>query len=193
MAAFFLPPLLVLAPAKPNLAVTVLLTSKGAARWKWIGLSGAILALTMLAWPTWPGDWLANLHDGGERYSGVPVLLLFGLPVLVFIRNPRLPEARALLLLALVPQTHFFYDQLPLWLTTRSWRSSAFLAALSWLALWLADFHQFHMAGLWVPLLLYLPACLLLLIPRSEERRSQTPRVEEPAEVAVSTEEKFAA
>jgi hypothetical protein len=94
MAAFFLPPLLVLAPAKPNLAVTVLLTSKGAARWKWIGLSGAILALTMLAWPTWPGDWLANLHDGGERYSGVPVLLLFGLPVLVFIRNPRLPEAR---------------------------------------------------------------------------------------------------
>jgi hypothetical protein len=79
---------------------------------------------------------VASLADYGK---GIPVSLTGGPLLLLALTRWRRREARLLLVLACVPQTLMFYDQLPLWLIPRTRLQSATLGLLSLTGLILAN------------------------------------------------------
>jgi hypothetical protein len=92
------------------------------ARYLVLGL--ALVALTMLIWPWWPRDWIAEFSDNNGSYYRVPLLVPGGVLVLMTLLRWRRPEARLIAALACVPQTMLYYDQLPLLLAARSYREA---------------------------------------------------------------------
>lgn len=164
-AAAFLPWLLPLALAKPNIGLAL-----GAAfpNVRAFVATAIVFALTLLIMPTWPVAWLHNLS---ETHHPPPVLIVPGMLLFLGVLAWRRPAGRLLLVMAIVPQLIFFYDQLPLWLIPRTWRQSLVLTIMSWAAylIWagphLADgsVRQVEPAGLWVITCIYLPALALVL------------------------------
>ena len=77
----------------------------------------AISLLALLWLPTWPAEWLAIVRRNPEGTQYVPpVALPGGILLLMALLRWRRPEARLVVAMACVPQTFFFYDQLPLML-----------------------------------------------------------------------------
>ena len=85
-------------------------------------LAVGIVVLSVLVWPWWPREWWAELSDVPGRWYHVPILVPGGIVFLLSIIRWRRPEARLLAVMACVPQTMLFYDQLPLALVARSYR-----------------------------------------------------------------------
>ncbi|MGZ8458675.1 MAG: hypothetical protein ACXWZS_09005 [Gemmatirosa sp.] len=148
---------------KPTLGLALFAYRPG--RWPVIG--GALLVLAALALvPSWPLDWLRAVRTLPEH--PLPILRPLGwLPLLALLRW-RLPEARLVATMALVPQNLYFYDQLPLWLVPWNALGTLALTAGSWIAWTIAardcptDFCG-PSAAPWVIALLYLPATVLAL------------------------------
>jgi hypothetical protein len=95
----------------------------------WAGL--AILGLSLVLLPSWPHEWL--VASSAAIY--VPALLRPGgflLALAVF--RWRLPEARMLAAMAVIPQTTALYETLPLFLCCRSRRDGYLLAILGYVA-----------------------------------------------------------
>ena len=171
VAGAFLPmPILAL---KPNLGLAV------TARHPWLKplvATVAITAVSLVLMPSWPRDWLANL---GQHYNPIPILVLPMGPLLLFAAVAwRRPAGRLLLLMAILPQTPFFYDALPLWLIPKTGRQGWVLTACGWAAFfgWGAFNHGWATlteasamgAGVlatpgWLVGLTYLPAMVLVL------------------------------
>ena len=128
MAAAFLPWLLPLAFAKPNLglAIGVAYPSR-----RGFVITAVVYALSLFIMPSWPIEWLKNLR--GTPHP-LPVVIIPGFVLLLAAVAWRRPAGRLLLVMALVPQLMFFYDQLPLWLIPKTWRQSLFLSLSSWVA-----------------------------------------------------------
>jgi hypothetical protein len=130
--------------------------------WRRAALTAAILLLTLLAFPDWPEQWLAQTRN----YSGfVPIallpfgpLLLFGL---VFWRDT---QARWLLLLSCAPQ-RLWYDQLLLWIIPQTPRDMSLLTLASWgMVLPVRLGLGFHPLG---PLVAaYLPCLIIVTAPK---------------------------
>jgi len=178
-AGALLPALSWLAPTKPNLGLATL-----GYRPSKIALLGSFLflAASLMINPHWPREWLAALgtHNESDYGKGIPLLLGGGPLLLLALTRWRRPDARLLLILACVPQTIMFYDQLPLWLIARTRLQSAAMGLLSMVGLLLAGFalppHPTHgqVASTFWPMVLatcYLPALALVLRqPRLEPK-----------------------
>ena len=143
-------------------------------------IGGAVLGLVALALvPTWPLDWLRitrTIHS-----HPVPLTQPWGwLPLLALVRW-RLPEARLVAAMALMPQNLYFYDQLPLWLVPWNALGTLTLSAGSIVAWGIAlrDCPTNYCGPSSAPgiiALLYLPATVLALV-RPERDGTPSPVV----------------
>jgi hypothetical protein len=95
----------------------------------------AVLVLSFLLMPGWPVDWLEALQ-GAPQYRA-PVMRAGGFLLLLAFLKWREPEARLLGLLAIIPHTTTFYEQLPLLLIPKTKRAFGWLMGSFWtVALW---------------------------------------------------------
>lgn len=165
-AAALLPWLLPIAFVKPNLGLAI---GIGYPNIRAFFATALLFAVSLVVMPSWPWAWLANLK---ENRHVPPVLILPGIVLLIAAVAWRRQEGRLLLVMALVPQLLFFYDQLPLWLIPRTWKQSAALSVMSWVAYlsWKVTTAGTTNMGLvvaqaaiWVVAGIYLPAFALVL------------------------------
>ena len=89
-------------------------------------IAAAVLIVCFLLWPSWVPDWLDTLK--GHRHFTPLVLRPGGALILLALLRFRLPEARLLVLLSLVPQTFAPYELLPLVLVVRTRREALIFA-----------------------------------------------------------------
>jgi hypothetical protein len=168
---WFLPALMPLILVKPQIALPMILTGKP--NWRGVILTALLLALSLVIYPTWPWVWLGKISG----YQGiVPPLLAVPLgPVLLLaLRRWRDRRAWLIVLMALMPQ-RVVYDQLPLLLVATTWRELAFMVSLSWLTMPALLYFGGWKAlpggwPLWIIATLYLPALLVVLRSRGEDK-----------------------
>jgi hypothetical protein len=101
---------------------------------RYVVIAAAVTLISVVLWPWWPRQWVLELHDVAGRYYHIPVLVGGGVFVLAALVRWRRPEARMLVILACVPQTMLYYDQLPLLLIARTYRQALAFALTSWVA-----------------------------------------------------------
>lgn len=151
------------------------------ARPTWWAVAGAVvcIAVAFTLQPDWITAWRGSVaHGGAHLGSGetglpysAPVLLPGGFLVLAALLRWRRPEARLLVALACIPQSLLLYETVPLLLVPRTFRESALLVALSYVALYVtaqphADVAHYAIAsGRTTTVLLYLP-CMLMVLRR---------------------------
>jgi hypothetical protein len=172
IAAALIPAVGLVLPAKPNLGLGV-----------WVArplllpaILGAVLVLLSVAiMPGWPREWLANISGREEKF--IPLLRPGGFLLLLALLAIRRPEGRLLLVMSVVPQALFFYDQLLLWLIPRTLRQSTVLS-LSSLVLFLGWRHglvpgdyEVRLAVPWA-YAIYFPALGILLWNWYGERKA---------------------
>lgn len=129
-AAFCLPWLGFVLPAKPNVGGAIALASESRTLLILAG-TGAILltAISFILLPSWPGGWLHALSSASHLTA--PIARMGGFLVLLNLLRWRRPEARLILLLACVPQTGSWYEALPLLLVANTRRESQILSLVS--------------------------------------------------------------
>lgn len=143
----------------------------------------AFTIVSLLAWLSWPSEWLALLSAGTHLVA--PISRPGGLLLLLALWKWRLPEARLLLAWSCMPQTPQLYEAVPLFLIPRTWPEAGVLTAGTYLAGYLSlrqrPFASYTAymdtvggAMLW---LLYLP-CLAMILWRPVHPR---PRRAAPA------------
>jgi hypothetical protein len=101
---------------------------------KYVVRASIVLLVSIVAFPWWPRQWVGELSDVAGKYYDIPVALTGGLLLLTAAFKWRRPEARMLGVLACLPQTMFFYDQLPLFVIASNYRQALLLAAGSYIA-----------------------------------------------------------
>jgi len=160
---------------KPNLGLGVLVY-RPRLRYALIG-SAILMGVAFAFVPSWPMDWFREVAARPSGFYRSPVTLRGGLLLLVAVIRWRQPEARLLLVMALIPQNFTFVDQLPLWLVARTFKESLFLAALSWLGLFairfllpasIAPINAMLITGPVQLMICYMP-CLILVLRRPNE------------------------
>jgi hypothetical protein len=136
-----------------------------------VGLMGAlaITALSLVVMPTWPLAWWRATQ--GATHITPLVTSPLGLPLLLAGMRWRRPEARLLLVLALVPQNPAPYETVLLFAIPKNALEAIYLAITSWaVCIWVPDAHEFPSflefttvmrAALLVTM--YLPALLMVL------------------------------
>jgi hypothetical protein len=149
-AAAFIPALGLLAVTKPNLAVAVVAaqpTPRQLAIAATAAAAGAVVLslVSFLIAPGWFASWRAALAASPHLgWQGMPLTHIGGPLLLLAALRWRRGEARALLALACIPHTLFWYEELLLLaLVARTTRQVAVLTALSWVG--------FVIAGLTAP------------------------------------------
>jgi hypothetical protein len=173
-ASALMPALGVAWAAKPSLGLALAFAYPRRAAF----VGAALLGLLSFAiWPGWVPAWLAGFT---RTVHVAPILRPGGVLLLLALLRWRRPEARLLAALALIPQTGWLYDTVPLFLIPRTRWSAYGLAALTQLAAVIAATRITPEMDLvtalerrWpvVLLLVYLPALILVLRPASEGRR----------------------
>ena len=144
-----------------------------------------VIAIVILAssviLPSWIIDWIFRVTRISNHPSPVRILFPFTLIFLLGLFRWRTPEARLFLFLAIIPQLIFWYDQLPLWLIPRSWRSGVLYSMIAWVGfgLYRTALVKFSVrtmqnsvwsAGPFVILFVYIPALIIVLHPLIKER-----------------------
>lgn len=167
MAAIYYPLLSFVLVAKPTLGPPVVLTAPFSRRTLLVagGISAAIVLISLALMPDWPWRWIGQVGD----YSGlVPLLTWMGPLLALALLRVRERGARLLLLMALIPQQTYFYDQLLLWYLPQTARQILLLSVWSWLVLLVGWYLSGTLYGgeIYVLLGVYLPALALVLLPR---------------------------
>jgi hypothetical protein len=165
LAMLLLPSLAWLAPVKPQLGLSVLLSGGST---KQALYAACFVLLTLILVPAWPWLWLAQM--GG--YGGfIPALYIAPLVALVLWRE-RSPRALLYVLFCCSPQ-RLWYDQLLLWYVPgRGWQL-ALMAGASWLCA--LSISAVPLPWIWTALLTqFIPCALFLLLTprRSSPRRT---------------------
>jgi hypothetical protein len=189
MAAALMPALGWVATVKPTLGLAML--SYRPSRLA-LALCVLVMAVSLTVRPTWVAEWLHATSQERGNYD-VPITATIAGPlILAALLRWRRPEARLLVLMACVPQSFFFYDQVPLWLVPATFGQTALLTAVAWvgrlaygaevaplLAATPRDFPPVPVlaaiAKPYIVALIYLPCVLLVL-----RRPNQAPVASEP-------------
>jgi hypothetical protein len=179
-ASALVPALGVAWAAKPSIGLALALAYPRRRAFVGAGLLGL---LSFAIWPGWVPAWLAGL---GRTVHISPMLRPGGAVLLLALLRWRRPEGRLLAALALIPQTGWLYDTVPLFLIPRTRYAAYGLAALTQLAAVIAATRITPGMDLvtslerrWpvVLLLVYLPALILVLRPvQGEPRQHSSPR-----------------
>jgi hypothetical protein len=171
VAGVMIPGLGFLALLKPNLGLAL-----AAYKPTWSMAFGTVVLITLsMSLPGWPRDWLEVVRHRTPGNYGSPLMQLGGPLMLLAVMRWRRPEARLLLVMALIPQSLLFYDQLPLILIPKSRNESMLLVIAgfvgymvsSWLikpGMTTAQVSQIY--GPAIILSLFLP-CLAMVLRRS--------------------------
>jgi hypothetical protein len=131
MAAALTPALGWVATVKPTLGLAMLAYRPSRLA---LGLCALMAVVSLAVRPGWVLEWLATTAQERGNYD-VPLTASFAGPlILAALLRWRRPEARLLVLMACVPQSFFFYDQVPLWLVPATFWESALLTGLAWAA-----------------------------------------------------------
>jgi hypothetical protein len=176
-AAAVVPALGFLIFVKPNVGLATFLYRP--TPWMIVG-SALFFALSLLAWPSWPGEWLAGLGAVQDRM--IPIATPVGPLLLLAALRWRRIEARLLLGYACIPQAPWFYDQVILFLIpataleTMNYAVITQIALAAWLVLGLVRMDH----GTWLlAAVLYLPPLVMILrrpnvesVPRSLHREA---------------------
>jgi hypothetical protein len=162
LAAAFLPLLLPVTLAKPQVGLPIALTHLSRR-----GLLGCVLlfAITLIVMPRWLWPWLGQLRN--YQYF-VPLLVLPGPLLALSLLAFRRREAWVLILSALVPQ-RWFFDSFILWLIPKTPRELLWTAFFSWGAgiwRWYHVPYSFTQVGRWTVVFIYLPMLGVLLLRR---------------------------
>lgn len=175
-AGALIPALGWLAPLKPTLGLATI-----AYRPSLTALAGSAIfvGVAFVVNPWWLQGWYASLAQRVEDSYWVPLTVVGGPVMLLALTRWRRPEARLLLVLSLVPQLFFFYDQLLLWLVPKTWKESSLLSGLSWIALIVGNTRittpaatTHDVSEAYAPVVfafLFLPALVMILVRRNED------------------------
>lgn len=149
MAAAFLPVAQTFIACKPNLGMVSWLfhpTRKGL-----LYAAMAVLVASIVQ-PDWPLWWYAIMRVGMPRHPA-PLFCGFGALLALGILAVRRRAGRVFLAMCVVPQSFFFYDQMPLWLVPKSPKQMVTLSAFSWLGffLWRRQLSGLPNTGQYVP------------------------------------------
>jgi hypothetical protein len=122
-AVFFIPVLSFLYAGKPSIGAAFFLAGRG----KQYGIFGGllVLAVSIAMLPQWPSEWLQSMK--AVSHLKAPAFHSGGFIALVALLRWRVPEARLVALLSLIPQTNLWYEAVPLFLVPRSFRESLIL------------------------------------------------------------------
>ena len=120
---FFVPSMGWLGVFKPNIGIAMLAYRPS---WKNLLLMIALAALSLIVRPTWPAEWVSAAMS--SPYHFAPWRTAGGVLLVVAIARWRLPEARMLLVMALLPSSPIAYEALPLFVIPRSKREMLVLA-----------------------------------------------------------------
>ena len=170
VAALLLPVVGVLLAAKPNLGTCIVASPLSGRLVLWSLGGGLVLtALSYIAMPAWPREWLGALANA--PHIKPYILRPGGVLVLAALARWRRPEARLLAALAIVPQNATLYDTLPLFVIPATINEAAILALASHGAWHLSIARRGDPTSLQVVdanaltylLLLYLPALVMVL------------------------------
>jgi hypothetical protein len=176
-AAVFAPSLSAAGAIKPNIGLAILAYRP---TWKTALAMLAFAALGVAFMPDWPKHWLATFGGaptGGTAIHYSPLRSPGGILALLALLRWRRSEARLLAMMAVVPQSPFVYEVLPLFAVARTRFETYALVigtdlALAYYAL--APKNDmvafFHNNGLAVFVCVYIPA-LILVLKRSNEGR----------------------
>lgn len=168
---FFTPGLLLFVLFKPQLTLPFAMIQKP----NRIGLllSGILLIVSLVLYPTWIWEWLKLLQM--KNYIGFSPLLFLPLGPLLLLALIRYRDKRAwlLVLLAAMPQ-RMVYDQLGVLLVAENRKQLIFLVLCSWLSLPLLFYYQgWENVPLgwqyWVLIESYLPALVVVLLPNMKD------------------------
>jgi hypothetical protein len=175
LAATMIPELGWATTAKPTSGIAAI---AGTPRWKRLGpamVIGTTLIAISLAWmPNWPLEWWRSTR--GASHIRPLVSSAFGFPLLAAVGRWRRPEARLLLVLALVPQNPGIYETVLLFsIPDRAYQAAYFVLA-SWAvaiaapaATSFADFTAFaNEMRVLLLATMYLPALLMVLVRPNE-------------------------
>ena len=156
----FIPTLAPVLLAKPTLALpTALLMKWTPLRLLMIIIIGSIPFFIM---PDWVWRWIEQITS----YDGfTPLLSWFGPIFLISALFWKKQTARLFLLMTLVPQHRFFYDQLLLWIIPQTSRQMLALTISSWggFCYILMTFHTLWVDAIYVLATTYLPAFLIVI------------------------------
>jgi hypothetical protein len=166
-AATFVPALAPLLACKPTLGLALL--TGWPSRQKLLGMA-AFTLVSLLAWPSWPGEWFAGLSAGTHLIA--PITRPGGFLILLALARWQLGEARFLVAWACMPQTPFVYEAVPLFLLPKTWAESIGLTALVLVAgighRYDAPYAtldlEFQARGMWMLWLLFIPCTLGVLL-----------------------------
>ncbi len=171
VAAMLLPSLGWLAPIKFTLGAAGFAYNLSV---RYALLAAGVVVASVAAYPWWPLEWVHELSDVAGTFYHVPVLLPGGFLLLAALIRWRRPEARLLAAMACIPQTMFYYDQLPLALVARSYRQALAFAVLSWVPVAVSLIHfgggaeRAHLFAWLAPLIVacYYVPCLAVVLSR---------------------------
>lgn len=168
-AAAFWAPALGLLAAKPNFTLPIVAFQtrlRSVVIGALVGI--AIVALSFVVDPHWLARWIAIVrHSPPSAQFRPPMLRAVGCFLALSALRWRRPEGRLLFCMALVPQTAYFYDQLPLLLVPGSRREMVIYAFVSQMAALLAPVST-DVRPLFVIAGLYVPAFIMLLLRPNE-------------------------
>jgi hypothetical protein len=181
-AAFVVSWLAFIGAAKPNVGLAILASSLS---WRAAAAMALFATITIVAMPSWPREWLAQLPNSPYHFS--PLRTPGGFVMLLALLRWRRPEARLLAVMAVVPQSPFVYEALPLFLIARNRFETYTLVIGSDLALAVyaltdrTDVSGFFAANSLAMLVtMYIPALILVLrrandgsVPQWLERASR--------------------
>lgn len=177
-AAGLLPAMGWLVAVKPNIGLAVFAYRPS----RMMVIGAALLALlSFVVSPRWVQSWFAGVQDAPAHTA--PIGVWYGVPLLLAMLRWREPRARLLLVMAVMPQTMSFADQLVLALVASTRREAilmaltSMLAGIGWVvALQRSPDAQPVLLGLpFVVVGVYYPALVVVL--RRPKVRSDEPRV----------------
>lgn len=182
-AAALIPAVSWLASMKPNLGLASVAFNPA---FSVIVLNVIVLALSVVLFPHWPGEWLDMIRNRTPGNYGSPLLIPGGFVMLLSLIRWKRPEARLLVVMSIVPQSLLFTDQLMLWLVPKTRNESMILSILSLPAMALgAGLVGPHASvaaytrsmGPAILALLYLPCLIMVLRRPNEGQIPQWPRL----------------